>query len=122
MARKNKKVNLAAKCREANMPYNVVHARINALGWDMDKAITTPIREKSSLSVVQRPVVQTSTTLPVSEEFITAQMNEAADVISDATDMLQARDAEIETLQRRVRFWQLIAMSVALIAVMVSYV
>lgn len=62
MARKKKKVNLAAKCREANMPYGVVHARINTLGWDVDKAITTPVREKSSPSVVKRPVVQSSTT------------------------------------------------------------
>lgn len=122
MARKKNKVNLAAKCREANMPYNVVHARINALGWDMDKALTAPVREKTTPSVVKSPDVQRSTTLPVSEELITAQMNEAADVINDATALLQARDAEIEDIQRRLRFWQLIALSVALVAALVSYV
>lgn len=64
MARKKKKVNLAAKCREANMPYGVVHARINTLGWDVDKAITTPVRERgtTATSVVKNPDVQSSTT------------------------------------------------------------
>lgn len=122
MATKTKKVNLAAKCREANMPYNVVHARVNQLGWDVHKAVTTPVRKRAKTSDVKSPAVKRLTTDDISQEFVTAQMNEAADALNDATDLLRARDAEIETLQRRVRFWQLIALSVALVAVMVSYV
>jgi len=114
MASKTKKVNLAAKCRENNMPYHVVHARINQLGWSVQKAVTTPVRKRgtTATSVVKSPAL---------DPLTTAQINEAADALSDATDMLRARDAEIESLQRRVRFWQLISVSVALVAVMVSY-
>lgn len=122
MARKIKKVNLAAKCREANMPYNVVHARINQLGWDVSTAIATPVRAKAAPSVVKSPAVKRSTTEPLSKKFLADKMNEAADALNDATDLLRQRDAEIEEVQRRVRFWQLIALSVALVAVMVSYV
>ena len=50
-----KKVNITALAREAGLPPATVHQRVSSLGWDLDKALSTPVR---SLSNKKKPVVK----------------------------------------------------------------
>ncbi|WP_242278609.1 hypothetical protein [Bacillus cereus group sp. BfR-BA-01313] len=40
-----KKMTLAEICREKELPYKIIHNRINDLKWDLEKAVTVPIGE-----------------------------------------------------------------------------
>ena len=40
------KMSLAEACEKANMPYKTVFMRMKYLGWDLEKALTIPVRKK----------------------------------------------------------------------------
>lgn len=40
------KVVLSKYCKERGLPYHTIYDRIVRLGWDEDRALTTPVRKK----------------------------------------------------------------------------
>ena len=40
------KVNLSEEARKAGLPPSVVISRVNKLGWSVEKAVNTPVRQK----------------------------------------------------------------------------
>ena len=39
-------ISLVQACKDRNLPYFTIYDRINRLGWDVDKALNTPVRAK----------------------------------------------------------------------------
>ena len=104
-----KKPTIKAQALAAGIEPSVVYQRVKK-GWTLKKALTTPVRKRSPKKLV------------VNEAAVAAQMDEAARVINEATDMLKHRDAQIATGERRILTWQLIAVCIAVLAVAVSFV
>lgn len=58
------KVNLSEEARKAGLPPNVVISRVKKLGWTVDKAVNTPVRQKVKPSKPRPAARATSTTTP----------------------------------------------------------
>ena len=66
-----KKPSLAAKAREAGMPYGTVHHRVKKLGWTEKRALTTPVRHRSTPGQVEDATFEPSPTPAPSAENTT---------------------------------------------------
>lgn len=66
-----KKPTLAAKAREAGMPYGTVHHRVKKLGWSEKRALTTPVRHRSTPGQVEDATFEPSPTPAPSAENTT---------------------------------------------------
>ena len=66
-----KKPTLAAKAREAGMPYGTVHHRVKKLGWSEKRALTTPVRHRSAPGQVEDATFEPSPTPAPSAENTT---------------------------------------------------
>lgn len=66
-----KKPSLAAKAREAGMPYGTVHHRVKKLGWSEKRALTTPVRHRSTPGQVEDATFEPSPTPAPSAENTT---------------------------------------------------
>mgnify|MGYP001159949548 CR=1 FL=1 len=58
------KVNLSEEARKAGLPANVVISRVNKLGWSVEKAVSTPVRQKVKPSKPVREARETTTATP----------------------------------------------------------
>lgn len=66
-----KKPSLAAKAREAGMPYGTVHHRVKKLGWSEKRALTTPVRHRTTPGQVEDATFEPSPTPAPSAENTT---------------------------------------------------
>jgi hypothetical protein len=66
-----KKTSLAAKAREAGMPYGTVHHRVKKLGWSEKRALTTPVRHRNTPGQVEDATFEPSPTPDPSAENTT---------------------------------------------------
>ena len=66
-----KKPSLAAKAREAGMPYGTVHHRVKKLGWSQKRALSTPVRRRSTPGQVEDATFEPSPTPAPSAETTT---------------------------------------------------
>ena len=60
------KVNLSEEARKAGLPPSVVISRVNKLGWSVEKAVATPIRQKVEPSKPEPAARKTATPLYLS--------------------------------------------------------
>lgn len=66
-----KKTNLAEKARAAGMPYGTVHHRVKKLGWSQKRALSTPVRRRSTPGQVEDATFEPSPTPAPSAENTT---------------------------------------------------
>ena len=66
-----KKPTLAAKAREAGMSYGTVHHRVKKLGWSEKRALTTPVRRRTTPGQVEDATFEPSPTPAPSAENTT---------------------------------------------------
>lgn len=58
------KVNLSEEARKAGLPPNVVISRVKKLGWTIEKAVNTPVRQKVKPSSPVPAARKTATATP----------------------------------------------------------
>jgi hypothetical protein len=80
-----KKTSLAAKAREAGMPYGTVHHRVKKLGWSEKRALTTPVRHRNTPGQVEDATFEPSPTPDPSAEHTTKLHGQIADLSSALT-------------------------------------
>lgn len=66
-----KKPSLAAKAREAGLPYATVHHRVKKLGWSQKRALSTPVRRRTTPGQVEDATFEPSPTPAPSAENTT---------------------------------------------------
>jgi hypothetical protein len=81
-----KKPSLAAKAREAGMPYGTVHHRVKKLGWSEKRALTTPVRRRATPGQVEDATFEPSPTPAPSAENTTTLQNTIGELSSALTE------------------------------------
>ena len=81
------KVNLSEEARKAGLPPNVVISRVKKLGWTIDKAVNTPVRQKVKPSSPVPAARKTATTTPL---YLSGSPGFEATVTDSLVEELQA--------------------------------
>ena len=80
-----KKKTMSAKARAAGLDPRTVHQRINQLGWDEKRALSTPVRHRKTPGRVEDATFEPSPTPDPSADHTTKLHEQIADLSSALT-------------------------------------
>ena len=86
-----KKKTISAKARKAGLDPRTVHQRINQLGWDEKRALTTPVRHRKKPGQVEDATFEPSPTPAPSAENTTTLHDTIGELSSALTEQRKRR-------------------------------
>jgi hypothetical protein len=104
-----KKGNLSEKARKAGLDPSVVYQRVNNLGWDVERALSTPVRKVAR----NKPA-----TVAVTPPDLTATTTKPSPMIPDARKRVEELEAELLKAKRNCKLAQIAALCVIVAVVM----
>lgn len=104
-----KKGNLSEQARKAGLDPSVVYQRVNNLGWDVERALSTPVRKVAR----NKPA-----TVAATPPEVTATTTKPSPVLESAKRRVEELEAELLKAKRNCKLAQIAALCVIVAVVM----